>query len=196
MAQRIGINPVLQSDAGNHRRVAGSVVDRCPALLGSKKDFSQSAVLIMADAGDVAKAAGLDIQERMGTTIQAVDRGLPWGSGHSLAAPSSIRPSSRALASALTIAAAKRGRCLISAAKPLPGFSLPSSPGTRCDVGKVAALVGRQADADRTCPVVFPPLRQRDGLRQRLVTSRHQTALPKSSRLSPTGPKAGLLFLR
>ena len=83
MTQRVGINPMLQSDAGNDRGVARRVVNGCPALLGSEKDFSQSAILIMTDTGDVAKAAGLDIQEGMGTTDEAVDRGLPWGRGQS-----------------------------------------------------------------------------------------------------------------
>ena len=61
MTERVGINPMLQSDAGDHGEIAGSVVDRCAALRGSKKDFSQSAVLKMADTGDIAKPAGFDV---------------------------------------------------------------------------------------------------------------------------------------
>ena len=41
-----------------------------PPFSAVRKIFSQSAVLIMADTGDVSKAAGLDIQEGMSTTIR------------------------------------------------------------------------------------------------------------------------------
>jgi hypothetical protein len=70
VSERVGIDAVLQGDAGDDRGVAGSVIDGRPALRGSKKDFSQSAVLIMADTGNVAKPSGLDIQERMGTSVR------------------------------------------------------------------------------------------------------------------------------
>jgi len=69
VSERVGIDAVLQGDAGDDRGVAGSVVDGRPALRGSEKDFSQSAVLIMADTGNVAKSSGLDIQERVGAAI-------------------------------------------------------------------------------------------------------------------------------